>query len=603
MSGSRYAIGIDLGTTHSALACVDLAASDGDGSGGEVMAVPQLTAPGAVEAQPLLPSFLYLPHADELAPGELALPWSAEGQRRGRRAGAQPRCDDADPPGVQRQELAVPPRRRPPRRRSCRTTRRPRWRASRRWRSRCATWSTCARPGTTRIPTRRSPSRSVTVTVPASFDPAARELTVEAARAAGCGELTLLEEPQAALYSWIQASRRRLAQAGAAGRHPAGRRRRRRHHRLLAHRRARARGQPRAAPRRRRRPHPARRRQHGPGAGPCGRAQARRRRHDARRLADARADLRLPQRQGAPARRRRRGPRRRAHRGARPRQQAHRRLDPHRADARRGQRRPCSTASSRRWTPSARPLSRARAGLAQLGLPYAQDAGGHAPPGRLPRPAARAPSPSWRASPTSWRRARASCTRPRCSSTAASSSPAALAERTLATLNALAGGRRRRAGARCWPAPTWTSRWPAAPPTTATCAAARACASAAAPRFAYYVGVESAMPAVPGIEPPVQALCVAPFGMEEGTEADVPDAGVRPGGRRAGALPLLRLVGAPAGRRRHPARRLEPATNCRSWTRSRPPCPPRAAAPATWCRCACTPASPRPARWSSRPCR
>jgi hypothetical protein len=39
---------------------------------------------------------------------------------------------------------------------------------------------------------------------------------------------------------------------------------------------------------------------------------------------------------------------------------------------------------------------------------------------------------------------------------------------------------------------------------------------------AYYVGVETAMPAVPGLEPPVKALCVAPFGMEEGTHADVP---------------------------------------------------------------------------------
>jgi hypothetical protein len=38
----------------------------------------------------------------------------------------------------------------------------------------------------------------------------------------------------------------------------------------------------------------------------------------------------------------------------------------------------------------------------------------------------------------------------------------------------------------------------------------------------YYVGVESPMPAVPGFEPPVKALCVAPFGMEEGTQADVP---------------------------------------------------------------------------------
>ena len=39
---------------------------------------------------------------------------------------------------------------------------------------------------------------------------------------------------------------------------------------------------------------------------------------------------------------------------------------------------------------------------------------------------------------------------------------------------------------------------------------------------AYYVGIESAMPAVPGMEPPIQALCVAPFGMEEGTSAAIP---------------------------------------------------------------------------------
>jgi hypothetical protein len=39
---------------------------------------------------------------------------------------------------------------------------------------------------------------------------------------------------------------------------------------------------------------------------------------------------------------------------------------------------------------------------------------------------------------------------------------------------------------------------------------------------AYYVGVETAAPAVPGVPPPLKALCVAPFGMEEGTEADIP---------------------------------------------------------------------------------
>jgi hypothetical protein len=72
---------------------------------------------------------------------------------------------------------------------------------------------------------------------------------------------------------------------------------------------------------------------------------------------------------------------------------------------------------------------------------------------------------------------------------------------------------------------------------------------------AYYVGVESSMPAIPGMEPPLEALCLAPFGMEEGSEAAA-RAGVRPGGGRAGALPLLRLLGAPPGRGRHPARLL-----------------------------------------------
>jgi hypothetical protein len=39
---------------------------------------------------------------------------------------------------------------------------------------------------------------------------------------------------------------------------------------------------------------------------------------------------------------------------------------------------------------------------------------------------------------------------------------------------------------------------------------------------AYYVGVETSLPAVPGAAPPLKALCVVPFGMEEGTESDVP---------------------------------------------------------------------------------
>jgi hypothetical protein len=39
----------------------------------------------------------------------------------------------------------------------------------------------------------------------------------------------------------------------------------------------------------------------------------------------------------------------------------------------------------------------------------------------------------------------------------------------------------------------------------------------------YYIGIESALPAVPGMEAPLKALCVVPFGMEEGTEAKIPE--------------------------------------------------------------------------------
>jgi molecular chaperone DnaK (HSP70) len=38
----------------------------------------------------------------------------------------------------------------------------------------------------------------------------------------------------------------------------------------------------------------------------------------------------------------------------------------------------------------------------------------------------------------------------------------------------------------------------------------------------YYIGIETSMPAVPGMPAPLKALCVAPFGMEEGTESDIP---------------------------------------------------------------------------------
>ena len=78
MTAPRYAVGIDLGTTHCAASYVDLEASEGERAVQHILAVPQLTSPGAVEELPLLPSFLYLPHATELAPGDLTLPWAEQ---------------------------------------------------------------------------------------------------------------------------------------------------------------------------------------------------------------------------------------------------------------------------------------------------------------------------------------------------------------------------------------------------------------------------------------------------------------------------------------------------------------------------------------------
>ena len=201
----RFAIGIDLGTTHCALASIDIAASDGEALRQGVLDITQLTAPGTLEALPLLPSFLYLPHADELAPGELALPWqarppSAVGQFARSRGATTPIRLVASAkswlchPGVDRR-AAILPQEAPPE-----VARVSPLEASVRYLSHLREAWNHAHPDAA------FDAQSVTVTIPASFDPAARELTAEAARLAGYQSVTLLEEPQAALYSWIAGS-------------------------------------------------------------------------------------------------------------------------------------------------------------------------------------------------------------------------------------------------------------------------------------------------------------------------------------------------------------------------------------------------------------
>ena len=99
------------------------------------------------------------------------------------------------------------------------------------WKFPGATLNTSLPPGTPRYPDAPlAAQQGVVLTVPASFDASARELTREAALAAGLpAELTLLEEPQAALYAWLADSSDRWREDPRRRRHPAGLRHRRRH--------------------------------------------------------------------------------------------------------------------------------------------------------------------------------------------------------------------------------------------------------------------------------------------------------------------------------------------------------------------------------------
>jgi len=208
---TRFAIGIDLGTTHSALSYVEIAKCEGEEVEQQLMPIPQLVDPGSVEERTMLPSFLYLPHPDELRPGDLGLPWpTPPGQVIGelaRKQGANTPIrlvssakswlchPDVDrkapilPPEVPNEIPQISP-----------------FDAS-------VAFLTHLREAWNGLhgfdPLGQ---QDVTVTVPASFDPAARELTAEAARAIGIEHLVLLEEPQAALYSWVNDSKGRWRQ-------------------------------------------------------------------------------------------------------------------------------------------------------------------------------------------------------------------------------------------------------------------------------------------------------------------------------------------------------------------------------------------------------
>jgi molecular chaperone DnaK (HSP70) len=204
---ARYLIGIDLGTTNSALAYVDLQRGARDGRPEiKPFPIPQLTAVGEVKDRALLPSFLYLPGPHDLPAGATALPWDpardyAVGEWARNHGGRVPGrlvssakswlCHA----GVDRSAGLLPwsappdvPRLSPVE-------------ASARYlRHMVEAWNwVMARDR----PDDRLEKQAVVLTVPASFDDVARTLTVEAATKAGLGNVVLLEEPQAAFYCWL----------------------------------------------------------------------------------------------------------------------------------------------------------------------------------------------------------------------------------------------------------------------------------------------------------------------------------------------------------------------------------------------------------------
>lgn len=200
----RYLIGIDLGTTNSALSYVDLKASRGGRPPLQAFAVPQLVAAGEVAPRPLLPSFLYLPGPHDLPPGATALPWNSQASEM---VGEFARDHGAKIPGrlvnsakswlchagVDRAAALLPwgappdvPRVSP-------------LAASTQYLKHLVdAWNFLQ----AKAPDERIESLPVVLAVPASFDDVARTLTLEAAKLAGLTNLILLEEPQAAFYCW-----------------------------------------------------------------------------------------------------------------------------------------------------------------------------------------------------------------------------------------------------------------------------------------------------------------------------------------------------------------------------------------------------------------
>jgi hypothetical protein len=202
---AKYIVGIDLGTTNSALARCDATAEEE--SRIEVRSIPQLVNPNEVAERSLLPSFLYIPGEFDFPKGSLSLPWDAEpklviGELARKRGAESPNrlvasakswlsyaAVNRTAPILPWQAPAEVPKLSPVEA------------SSQFLQYFRAVWDSGEAGEQRKL---ALAEQDVLLTVPASFDEDARELTRRAAEQAGYQQVTLLEEPQAAFYAWLE---------------------------------------------------------------------------------------------------------------------------------------------------------------------------------------------------------------------------------------------------------------------------------------------------------------------------------------------------------------------------------------------------------------
>ncbi len=210
MSESRYIVGIDLGTTNCVLSYIDTQEEhDLTTAPINIFQVPQLVAPGEIGEKDFLPSFIYLPTDQERQGGRLTMSWNPFGDRV---VGTYAKSRGAEVPGrlvvsakswlchtgVDRTAPILPADAPEDVQKLS-----PIVASASYLRHLKAAWNqTVAKESKDRLE-----EQVIYLTIPASFDAVARELTVKAASSAGFDNITLLEEPQAAFYAWLHARR------------------------------------------------------------------------------------------------------------------------------------------------------------------------------------------------------------------------------------------------------------------------------------------------------------------------------------------------------------------------------------------------------------